>query len=141
MNCRASSFILTEKHPNSLKPRKKPFHTLSALIVKEEDGILAMGLSGGHYRPQLHAQIFENIYKFGMNPQEALEHPRFVWNVGTNQIRIEEGYDAFRISGYRVERQKYPGEMGVAAAAKLYSNGIKAAFTDIRGDGLSLGQI
>jgi len=40
-----------------------------------------------------------------------------------------------------VERQKYPGRMGVATAAKLYSNSIKAAFTDIRGDGLSLGQI
>lgn len=139
LNCRASSFNLTPGHPNSLAPLKKPLHTLSAMIIVSGTKEMTLGLSGGHFRPQLHAEIFENIFKYRMNPQEAIEHPRFVWHPGTQVIELEEGFEEGEVGGYSLRKTKYPSRLGVAAAAEVLENGVKAGYVDIRGDGLALG--
>ncbi|MEO3994046.1 MAG: gamma-glutamyltransferase family protein [Desulfurococcaceae archaeon TW002] len=138
LNSRASSFNLIPNHPNSLAPLKKPLHTLSAMIVLTDDREIALGLSGGHFRPQLHAEIFQNMFKYGMNPQEAIEYPRFIWYPGTNIIEFEEGFEKGVIEGYTLREVKYPSRLGVAAAAEI-RGGVKASYVDIRGDGLALG--
>lgn len=141
LNCRASSFILSDNHPNSLAPRKKPLHTLSAMIVIDTKNgrVLSLGLSGGHFRPQLHAEIYFNIFKYGLNTQEAIEHPRFVWHVGSDLIEFEEGFEEVKVEGVRTSKVKYPSRLGVAAAAEILPNKVRAAYSDIRGDGLPLG--
>ncbi len=139
LNCRASSFNLIPDHPNSLAPMKRPLHTLSAMIIFSKDREMALGLSGGHFRPQLHAEIFENVFKYMMNPQEAIEHPRFVWHPGTNVVELEEGFEAGEVSRCALRRVKYPSRLGVAAAAEITAKKVKAAYVDIRGDGLALG--
>jgi len=69
LNNRGSSFTLDKGHANSLQPLKKPLHTLSAVIVSDPEGELVFGLSGGHFRPQLHYEILTNIYHYGMDLQ------------------------------------------------------------------------
>ncbi|MEM0085528.1 MAG: gamma-glutamyltransferase family protein [Zestosphaera sp.] len=138
LNSRASSFNLIPNHPNSLAPLKKPLHTLSAMIIVARDREMALGLSGGHFRPQLHAEIFQNIFKYKMNPQEAIEHPRFVWYPGTNIIELEEGFEEGVIEEYTLRKVKYPARLGVAAIAETKDN-VKAGYVDVRGDGLALG--
>lgn len=138
LNSRASSFNLLPDHPNSLAPLKKPLHTLSAMIIVSNDREMALGLSGGHFRPQLHAEIFQNMFKYGMNPQESIEHPRFVWYPGTNIVELEEGFEEGAIEGYTLRRVKYPARLGVAAIAEIKNN-VRAGYVDIRGDGLALG--
>lgn len=138
LNSRASSFNLTPNHPNSLAPLKKPLHTLSAMIVLTEDKEIALGLSGGHFRPQLHAEIFQNMFKYGMNLQEAIEYPRFIWYPGTNTIEFEEGFEEGIIEGHTLRKVKYPSRLGVAAAAEIRGS-VKASYVDVRGDGLALG--
>lgn len=138
LNSRASSFNLFSDHPNSLAPLKKPLHTLSAMIILAKDREMALGLSGGHFRPQLHAEIFQNIFKYKMNPQEAIEYPRFVWYPGTNIIELEEGFEEGVIEEYALRRVKYPARLGVAAIAETKDN-LKAGYVDVRGDGLALG--
>ncbi|MEM0015234.1 MAG: gamma-glutamyltransferase, partial [Zestosphaera sp.] len=141
LNCRASSFNLMPGHPNSLAPLKKPLHTLSAMIIVTEKKEMTLGLSGGHFRPQLHAEIFENIFEHKMSPQEAIEHPRFIWHPGTQIIELEEGFEEGEVGGYSLRKTKYPSRLGVAAAAEVFGSRVKAGYVDIRGDGLALGPV
>jgi gamma-glutamyltranspeptidase/glutathione hydrolase len=141
LNSRASSFVLDKEHVNSLQPDKKPLHTLSDLIVKTSDNILALGLSGGHFRPQLHALILTNILDYNMDIQTALEYPRFVWIPGTRDVRAEKGYEEREIENYNVNFLSYPSRLGVAAACISRVDGVKIGYTDIRGEGIPLGPI
>jgi len=140
LNSRASSFSLDPGHINRLEPGKKTMHTLSAVIVEDGDRVLVVGLSGGHYRPLLHAQLLTNLIDYSMDPQEAIEHPRFLWELWSDEISVEEGYDVGEglRRRYRVTVRGYPSRLGVAAIAELRP-GFRAGYCDIRGDGLPVG--
>jgi gamma-glutamyltranspeptidase/glutathione hydrolase len=141
LNARASSFSLDPRNINRLEPRKRPLHTLSAMLVKDDarGEVKSIGLSGGHFRPQLHAEIFTNIVDYGMHPQEAIEHPRFVWHPGRKDVGLEEGYEMPSLEEYRFSLKPYPSRLGVAALTEVRSNGVRGAYCDIRGDGLPAG--
>jgi len=138
LNSRASYFNLTG--PNKIEPRKRPLHTLSCIIAKNEklNEKIALGLSGGDYRPLLHAIILTNIIDYKLNLQEAIEKPRFLWN-GYKDLTIEEGYDieGLKKKGHNVKVLKYPSRTGVAHA--LSSSSIITLAYDIRGDSLAIG--
>ncbi|HSG46764.1 MAG TPA: gamma-glutamyltransferase, partial [Longimicrobiales bacterium] len=82
---RGSLFVLTDGHPDQVAPDKRPFHTLSPLMVLR-DGRLAftLGTPGGDSQPQSLLQIVNNLLLFDMTPQEAIEAPRFRSNSGMN---------------------------------------------------------
>ena len=141
LNSRASGFELDENHINCLKPGKKPLHTLSDLIIKKREYILALGLSGGHFRPQLHSLIITNILDYKMDIQKAIEYPRFVWIPNTTNIRIEAGYEVDGLGMYDIEVLDYPHRLGVAAACIVREDNVKIGYTDIRGEGIPLGPI
>lgn len=138
-NSRASSFILDKDHVNSLSPGKKPLHTLSTPIVFDGKRIIAHGLSGGYYRPQLHSQIITNMLDYNMSPQEAIEYPRFIWNGEEDEITVEEGIETYKSD--KVISVKYGSRIGVAATAIYYYNGVKSGHVDIRGEGMALGEV
>ncbi|MEM2849181.1 MAG: gamma-glutamyltransferase, partial [Candidatus Bathyarchaeia archaeon] len=140
LNSRASSFSLDLNHINRLEPRKKPLHTLSAVLMDNGESRRAIGISGGHYRPLFHSQLITNIVDYGLHPQEAIEHPRFQWNPNTTLIECEEGYIGSSIAGYELKKLGYPARMGVAAIVEA-KGCLKAGYTDIRGDGLPIGVI
>jgi len=140
LNSRASSFSLDKDHINRLEPHKKPLHTLSAVLMDCGESRMAIGISGGHYRPLFHSQILTNIADYGLHPQEAIEHPRFQWDVNTNIVECEEGYSGDSITGYKLKKLSYPTKMGVAAIVEVKGR-LKAGYTDIRGDGSPIGLI
>jgi gamma-glutamyltranspeptidase/glutathione hydrolase len=75
---RAQSFVLTPGHPNQLAPHKHPRVTLSpSLALRDGKPWLAFSTPGGDSQDQTLLQIFLNVADFGMNPQEAVEAPRF----------------------------------------------------------------
>ena len=133
-NCRGHSFSLDEEDINSLMPGKKPMHTLSSPVVVGDDIIYAHGLSGGHYRPQLHSEILTNMLIYGMDPQSALEFPRFIWNIENGKLILEEGYDLNGLDYGDVEVKRYGSRLGVAATVEYRLDGLKAGYGDIRGD-------
>ena len=75
---RGSSFSLDADHPNRLEPGKRPFHTLVPAIAQfDEEDWAAFGVMGGFMQPQGHVQVISNIVDCGMDPQAALDAPRW----------------------------------------------------------------
>ena len=135
LNDRASAFRF--EGPNKLEPRKRPLHTLSAMLL-ELDGNVRMGLgaSGGDFRPQQHALFITNMVDYSMNLENALSFPRFLWNSGKH-VMIEKGLSKIS-SGYKIELLDYPGKTGVAQGVEVLKDA-KKAVCDVRGDGIPLG--
>jgi gamma-glutamyltranspeptidase/glutathione hydrolase len=132
---RASAFRFDG--PNILQPRKRPLHTLSALLVAEHGEMrAAIGTSGAEYRPQQHALFLTNYLDYHMTLEEALAYPRFLWD--RDKITIETGYKGLEQTGLNEAVVAYPGRTGVAQAVEI-TNDTKKAVCDIRGEGLPLG--
>lgn len=75
---RAQSFVLTPGHPNQIAPHKRPRITLTPTIaLKNGQPWLAFSTPGGDSQDQTLLQVFLNVVEFGMEPQEAVEQPRF----------------------------------------------------------------
>ena len=137
LNNRASAFKF--KGPNSLEPRKRPVHTLSALLLSRRKGaspFLAMGTSGGEHRPQLHALFVSNVVDYSMDVEAALGYPRFLWD--GEETSVERGY---KVENGRVPDMRvvdYPSRQGVAQGIELTPKG-KKAVCDVRGEGAPAG--
>ena len=94
MNSRMLGFNLEEGHPNCLAPGKRPVHTLNAYVVhKGGEAVLVGGTPGAHWQVQTNLQILTNVLDFGLNPQGAIEAPRFALgdqlDVGGPTVKIE----------------------------------------------------
>jgi gamma-glutamyltranspeptidase/glutathione hydrolase len=75
---RAQAFVLTPGHPNQLAPHKRPRFTLTPTIaLRNGQPWLAFSTPGGDSQDQTLLQVFLNVVEFGMNPEEAVEAPRF----------------------------------------------------------------
>jgi len=75
---RLQAFVLDEGHPNVLAPGKRPRMTLTpTLVTRDGKPSLAISTPGGDVQDQAILQAFLNVVEFGMNPQQAVEAPRF----------------------------------------------------------------
>jgi len=85
---RAQAFVLTPRHPNQIGPRKRPRITLTPTIaLKDGKPWLAFSTPGGDSQDQTLLQIFLNVVEFGMEPQDAVEAPRF------NSVAMYSSFD------------------------------------------------
>jgi gamma-glutamyltranspeptidase/glutathione hydrolase len=76
---RGSQSWLDNDHPSSLEPGKRPRLTPNpALSFKDGKLFAVFGTPGGDAQVQTMAQVFLNIVEFGMDPQQAVEQPRFI---------------------------------------------------------------
>ncbi len=82
LSSRGTQSWLDPDHPSSLQPWKRPRLTPNpAIAFKDGKLFMPFGTPGGDAQCPAMVQMFLNIVEFGMNPQEAIEQPRFVpWN-------------------------------------------------------------
>jgi gamma-glutamyltranspeptidase/glutathione hydrolase len=78
LSTRSEMFVLEEGHPNGLAPGKRPRTTLVSYLISE-GGVptMTVGCPGGDDQAQADLQLVLNVLVFGMNPQQAVEAPRF----------------------------------------------------------------
>jgi len=141
---RGALFSLDPAHPNSLQPRKRPFHTIIPAFMERGDVHIGFGIMGGANQPLAHAQFVSNFVDYGMNIQAALEAPRFTVTSGevSCDILIEsrvapEVIQALRQKGHNlIVRAEYTALMGRGQAVMHNSKtGMNWAASDPRADG------
>jgi gamma-glutamyltranspeptidase/glutathione hydrolase len=65
-------------HPNRVEPGRRPVVTGNpAMVFKDGRPVLALGSPGSDVQLQATVQVLLNMLAFGMEPQEAIEAPRF----------------------------------------------------------------
>jgi gamma-glutamyltranspeptidase/glutathione hydrolase len=90
---RGADFSLDPAHPNYLQPGKKTFHTIiPGFITKGRQAVGPFGVMGAYMQPQGQLQVVSNMIDFGMNPQAALDAPRWQW-FGDKTIGLEPEID------------------------------------------------
>ena len=107
---RGHNFSLDPNHPNRLEPRKRPYHTIIPAMVTREDGSLyaSYGVMGGFMQPQGHVQVLSALVDDGLDPQCALDLPRFCIEAEESggRVAIEEGISAQVVSD--LEKRGHP---------------------------------
>jgi gamma-glutamyltranspeptidase/glutathione hydrolase len=73
-------------HPNALKPRRKPMHTLNAWMIADDDGqlVAAGGTPGGDGQVQWNMQLVSHLLDHSLDPQDAVEAPRITVSPGSD---------------------------------------------------------
>jgi len=78
MGQRLQSALTDPNSPNVVAPGKRPRITLTpTLVLKDGQPLMVLSTPGGDNQDQGLLQVLLNIIEFGMNPQEAVEAPRF----------------------------------------------------------------
>lgn len=145
MQNRGAGFSLQPGHPNEYAPGKRPFHTIiPGFLTRAGAPLAAFGVMGGPMQPQGHVQVAVRLVDQGLNPQSALDAPRWqVMEDGT--IALEPGFlpstlEALEKLGHRV-RSVRDGSVffgGGQMACRLGE--IYAGASDPRRDGQAAGE-
>ncbi|PRY66318.1 gamma-glutamyltranspeptidase/glutathione hydrolase [Vreelandella songnenensis] len=106
---RGWSFSLDEEHANVLRPGKRTYHTIiPGFITKDDQAVGPFGVMGGYMQPQGHVQVVANMLEDHLNPQAALDLPRWKWVEGKT-VEVEPGFpdhlaQALERRGHRIVR-------------------------------------
>ncbi|MFC4455528.1 gamma-glutamyltransferase family protein [Deinococcus sonorensis] len=140
---RGHNFNLEPEHPNALAPGKRPYHTIIPGFLTRQDGVPVgpFGVMGGFMQPQGHVQVILNTLRYGMNPQEALDAPRWQWLDG-RRVEVEYGLGAHLSRelaglGHTLSVQLEAGSFGRGQIIwRDPDTGVLAGGTESRADGL-----
>jgi gamma-glutamyltranspeptidase / glutathione hydrolase len=96
---RGSGFTLEPGHPNQVGAEKRSFHTIiPGFLTQGNEPLAAFGVMGGSMQPQGHVQVVTNLVDYHLNPQAALDAPRWRFVQG-NRVILEQSVGRSIISG------------------------------------------
>jgi gamma-glutamyltranspeptidase/glutathione hydrolase len=133
VSARGGQSWLDPAHPAAVAGRKRPRLTPSPAIVTREGTLaLAFSTSGTDAQPQVMAQVFLNLFQHGLDPQQAVERPRFhtlshpssvyPHRAQPGRLELEPGFDpgvaaALARLGHDVQRWGWDTETGTGVCA------------------------
>ncbi len=98
---RGHNFSMDKSHVNALAPNKRSYHTIiPGFVTKDNKGIGPFGVMGGFMQPQGHLQVILNSIDDQMNPQAALDRPRWQW-IEKNTLHVESDFPKDLIESLR----------------------------------------
>lgn len=142
MQNRGADFSLDESHPNFLKPGKRTYHTIiPGFVTKGGEAVGPFGVMGGYMQPQGHFQVVSNTVDYLLNPQAALDTPRWQW-VGGKKVHVEAEFpnylvQALQRKGHEIEVLPDGGSFGRGQIIwRNPETGVLAGGTESRTDGM-----
>lgn len=137
---RGKDFALDPFKPNVLVPGKKTYHTIiPGFLTKDGEAVGPFGVMGGYMQPQGHVQVVMNMVDFHLNPQAALDAPRWMWTNGKT-VKVEPNFpdhlaQGLERKGHRIV--KSIDEVGFGRGQIIYRNpdtGVLIGGTESRTD-------
>lgn len=140
LNNRGHCFSMDPSHPNVIMGHKRPYNTIiPCFLTKDGKPVGPYGVMGGFMQPQGHVQIAMNVIDFGMNPQEALDAPRWQWSGGI-KVTVEPGFPAAEAlklvaMGHQIVPEVTSNSFGRGEIIWRTEDGTLAGATEPRTDG------
>ena len=150
---RGAGFSLDPRHVNALAPAKRPYHTIMPGLITNPDGSLqaAFGVMGGFMQPQGHLQVVSALVDDAVDPQAALDRPRFQLSAASPAalpaapVALEEGLEQVAADlerrGHQVRVAAGPERPGFGRGQVIWRapEGVLWGGSDPRADGCALG--
>ncbi|GAA1201266.1 gamma-glutamyltransferase family protein [Pseudonocardia alaniniphila] len=146
---------LVPGHPNEVRPRRRPLHTLNAWLVTDDEGRLRHvgNTPGGDGQVQWNTQLISHLLDHDAGPQAAVDAPRFSVFPGSDaedlgsaaELRCEDRLGNATLDGLRARGHAVVpvGDWGAGGSAQVISvdhqRGFLAGGSDSRQEGVALG--
>ena len=137
---RGFDFSMDPAHVNYLKPGKYTYHTIiPGFLMKEGEAVGPFGVMGAYMQPQGHVQVLMNYIDFGMDPQQALDAPRWQW-IREKKVLVESSFSSeiarqLKARGHDISLELSPGGFGKGQMIVKLPNGVYCGGTESRFDG------
>ena len=90
---RGADFSLNPQDANCIRPGKRSYHTIiPGFLMKDGQPVGPFGVMGGYMQPQGHVQVVMNYVDFNLDPQQALDAPRWQW-LRDGKVIVETRFD------------------------------------------------
>ncbi len=141
---RGVGFSLEADHPNQVAPAKRAFHTIiPGFLTQGNQPLGPFGVMGGSMQPQGHLQVVVNMADYSMNPQAALDAPRWRFLSG-KKVLLEQTVPRHIVlalieRGHDIQVSAQGRHFGRGQII-LRREGVLVAASEPRADGLALAQ-
>jgi len=136
---RGHDFSLDPADVNCLMPGKRTYHTIiPGFLMRGDAPVGPFGVMGGYMQPQGHLQVVMNYVDFGLDPQQALDAPRWQW-MRDGSVTVESRFDpelarALQRRGHDVSVDLATPSFGRGQMIVRLENGVLVGGTESRTD-------
>jgi gamma-glutamyltranspeptidase/glutathione hydrolase len=136
---RGADFSLNPADANVLKPGKRSYHTIiPGFLMKDGLPVGPFGVMGAYMQPQGHVQVVMNTLDFHMDPQQALDAPRWQW-MRDGSVTVEKRFDrgiaeSLRQRGHDLRYEEDVSLFGRGQMIVRLPNGVLVGGTESRTD-------
>ena len=136
---RGHDFSLSPEDINALAPGKRSYHTIiPGFLMRSGTPVGPFGVMGGYMQPQGHLQVVMNYVDFHLDPQQALDAPRWQW-MRDNSVTVETRFDMelarqLQRRGHNIQTELSTPSFGRGQMIVRLDNGTLVGGTESRTD-------